>query len=183
MTGEQQHQGRAGQYEQSRADPLWDIDPGIAGLQPRASPADDHQADGGGEDDPPAPGRIGDDDQAEEIAVNGVGRLSGQDGRERQGAGGAERLIAHLLHRALIEGRDGGAGRMIIELPADEGVVQAGEPVRPRDTEIGVVGQKLVNIGGQGVGVGRCGRAPEQVNQRAVAGSGLEHGRPPAAAA
>ena len=130
---------------------------------------------------------MADDDAAEQVGIDDIGRRRGQGRGPQQGIGRLQRLGADMLDAALVErvcGRDGG---VILFRAADEGEVDSLNAARLRNGEVGAVGHGLIDEDRQRVGRdaarGAGTRAGEQGDGFGIAAPGLEHHGPATAAA
>jgi len=71
---------------------------------------------------------------------------------------------------------------VIVELSADEGIVQPDLAVLLGDGEVGVIGQVLIDEDGEGVALRGHRRVAIERDVAAIVRGGLEHDRPPASA-
>ena len=102
---------------------------GIQDAKPAGIPhSQGEEARAGGKHQPAGHWRIGDDEVAEDVGEDLVRTALWKPGRIGQRPGRCRDLVAHVLQAAQLQGFRRRRGRMVVELPADEGEVQAVDP-------------------------------------------------------
>jgi hypothetical protein len=180
---EVQHRRRAERCEQGRTDAAQDIHPGEGIDAPRPGDGEAGERQRGDQHQPADVWRVGDRHAAQDLAVDRIGGPGGQGGREGDGGGVGQHLLTHVLQRAAVQVVGGGAGRVVVELPSEEGVVQAIDAGLARNGEVRVVGHPLVDVARQRGRLRVEAILPQQGDRAAAGGARLEHLHPAAPAA
>ncbi len=134
----------------------------------------------GEEEQPARQPRIGDHHPAQQVVVDRLGAGARQLGALQQAARHSEHLLTHVLDAAELQIGGCRGRRVVVELAADEGEVEARVAEVAGDREIGSVRHAGIDVARQGAGGGAGRRALEQADHAAVALARLEHQGPAA---